>query len=648
MTRAVASPVHGCDPGGWGLDLVRDGIALADICYWCDGADPVTPFAVHELQRYVERLSGVRLRALPVAPPAMASSRGIVLASRAARLVRPPGDPGARATLPAEWLFSAQTLLGDSDGDSYVVQTVGDRAAALLSVSSRGLLYAAYEVLQRLGVRFYAPNFVAYEENAEHVPELATVRLGEYHVLEQPSFALRRKYVEEGWSHTPRELCRLVDWMAKVRLNVLVHPYDYFGEGLVRWDDVRDDVLPALSSRGVLLEVGGHGYESFLPPARHPEHYTASTPVFDLDDDAAVDAYAAKVVEYLCTRPEVAVFDAWPPDNGAWPPAAVERFGSVANAHSHITNAVVRAVARAGLEVRIEALSYLRHLEPPTIDHPLDRAVIVDLAPYDRSYAALIHDDHTPANVAYRELAKDWRGQTGGDLGLYEYYRKYSWHSLPIVMTDLISAEIPYYASLGFTGVGIYSEPDDWMPYELVHLLVARLSWDIGMDVPAWLTAYLTDRYVRAAPQLAGYLQEVELAGRALFDRPGGNYQSLAAVEAARRHFSKAARHLHDAATTETAPGPSFVIGRLLANAAYALADTDIDYYRLHDDAAGVRGALVRTRTLLESLRGCGVVLDSVWTRRRLDPAASREATRWLYASYRSAPAGRAPLVGSE
>ena len=44
----------------------------------------------------------------------------------------------------------------------------------------------------------------------------------------------------------------------------LVIPTDYQGHGRVKWDNWRDALTPELQKRGILIEVGGHGYQNFL------------------------------------------------------------------------------------------------------------------------------------------------------------------------------------------------------------------------------------------------------------------------------------------------------------------------------------------------------------------------------------------------
>jgi hypothetical protein len=218
-------------------------------------------------------------------------------------------------------------------------------------------------------------------------------------------------------------------------------------------------------------------------------------------------------------------------------------------------------------------------------------------------------------------------------MGAYEYYRKYSWHSLPVSLVGLVLEEVPAYRAAGLTGFGTYSEPDDWITYELIHLLVAELSWNVGLPGQAWLRNHLEKRYGAAAAGVSAYLDHVERAGRLLFDRADGNYGSIDVVRTVRDEYLAADKVLSGVVADEGST--AFLVGRLRENLAYAIADVEIDYHRLMADRPAEQAAARRTAALVEQLRGRGIVVDSVWTRRRLDPAADRASTRWLYDVYR-------------
>ncbi|MQB01655.1 MAG: DUF4838 domain-containing protein [Actinobacteria bacterium] len=497
-------------------------------------------------------------------------------------------------------------------------------------------------------MKFFAPDFDFYEGNAEHVPQRQTVSLAPLDITEEPSLTYRRKHVEEGWSHTSRNLPQLVDWMAKQRLNILVYPTDHFGRGGTVWADVREQLLPEIHKRDLLVEVGAHGFQTFLPPEDYPQYYppgtVAGSNVFEVDNDEAVQAYVDNVVAYLQENPEIDIFDAWPPDGAIWPPSATEEFGSIANAYAHVVSELGTAIRQELPGVRVEAIAYDTHIEPPDPEYMYHTETIIDFAPYDRSYTETIDGDTYPLNRYYVDLIERWRDAFDGDLAIYEYYRKYSFHSLPVVMPELIGYEAPYYRSLGISGLGTYSEPADWMTYELTHLILADASWNEDLDVEQYLTAYTSERYGAAAEDMRTYFALVERAGRAIFDRAPGNYSDMTVVSAARDGFL-AARAALDAGDSKV-PSEStegFLLRRLARNAEFAIADTEIRYYELTGESERAREAREATHVFVDAHRFDGIIVKDRWSMRSYQsgmtgnhgPGAGLVNTQWVWDMYR-------------
>ncbi|MFB6146387.1 MAG: DUF4838 domain-containing protein [Halobacteriaceae archaeon] len=624
----VSAPADGTRTGS--VTLVEDGSPTVTL--YRAGDAPVPVFAASEVQSYLESITG--------ATPSIESTGADAGPSEpvASALVAGPADE----TDVAGALEGLATRLSGRDPDAFAVVT-GDDHVALGGTTHRGTLYAAYALLERVGVRFFGPRFSVYDGHGERVPDRPTVAVPPVDAATAPDFRYRRKYVEEGYSHTEATLRQLVDWMAKTRHNVLVVPTDYENLGVVRYDDYREAVLPAVERRGLLVETGGHGFDSFLPPSvyreDHPEWFVDGYNVFDLTADAAVETYVDNVVAHLQRRPEVDVFDAWPPDGATWPPRVVDAFGSVAAAYAHVVDRLATRIEDAGLDVTVEAIAYTSHIEPPADGGAFDD-VLVDLAPFDRSYAVPI-DGPADANERYVDLIERWRETVDATVGVYEYYRKYSWHSLPVVLPDLIGQDLRVYESLGVDAVGTYSEPADWIPYELTHLLVAALAWDTGVDPGDYTTRYLRDRYGEAGDAVvdavATYLDCVAGAGRDLFDRFGGAYDDPDAVAAALDQFRDARAAVQSA--RDAAPGGG-AAGHLLdvldANAAFAVADTEISHHELAGETEAAALARQRTADLVRDHRFDGAVLESYWTVDRCTPLDVPEDAGWTRADYRA------------
>ncbi|MQB01445.1 MAG: DUF4838 domain-containing protein [Actinobacteria bacterium] len=645
VATSAAWSAHAADEPA--IALVRDGEPSAVIAWWGSESSPTPGFAASELQSYVERMSGARVRIVEghLTPGDQAATEsGMVIAT---------GGSAAKfrhnSAIPRDWVSPAAEKLTGKRTDAFVITTVDDDKLVLAGSNERGTLYAAYELLERLGVRFFAPRFDFYEGNAERVPRVATIGFDPLTVVEEASLRFRRKYVEDGYSHTVRNLPQLIDWMAKARLNVLVYPYDYNNHGVTKYDSSRDAILPELVKRGIVTEVGGHGFNSWLPAEKYPQYYISGYNVFDVTNEQALQTYIDNVVGYLEQRPEIQIFDAWPPDSARWSPTAVEKFGSISNAYAYVIRRLTETVKQKLPGVVIEALSYRPATEPPSPEYMYDKtANIVDIAPYDRSYKVPIYDPSAETNAYYNDLIKRWHNAYDGSIGIYEYYRKYSWHSLPCTMPNLIAQEIPYYQSIGGDGLGMFSEPGDWISYEVAHALVAAQSWNKGLDTREWSSTYLSDRYGAAQDDMATYLGKVESACRTIFITPGGDYSNPEAVSQALNDFKSASVAL--AAAADAVPDDSsarFVIDRLVGSAARAVADTEISAYELAGDTAKMADAKLRMADLTTAHTFDGVVVKNIFTLRRYVSGQTNEGARWVYGMYRRHDLGTEPPAGT-
>ncbi|MFB6217664.1 MAG: DUF4838 domain-containing protein [Halobacteriaceae archaeon] len=603
-------PTH--DP----VALVEGGEPAGRIA-WSSGDDsPVPAFAADELRDYVRAMTDTDL---PVGEVAVESDAASLVVA---------GDPDRAGDLADE----VDAAIADHPDDAFALRSTAGAVAAG-GTTHRGTLYAVYALLERVGVRFFAPDFAFYEGRHERVPERESVAFDPLDRVAAPDVQYRRKYVEEGISHTPETVAALADWMAKTH-NVLVCPTDYRSYGFTRWADFREALVPELERRGLLVEVGGHGFDSFLPPGEFPEWYGEAN-VFDISAAAAREQYVENVCAYLADHPEIDVFDAWPPDQATWPDAAVEAYGSVANAYAALVNDLVAGIEERDLEVTVEAIAYQSHLDVPDPEYMYDDSVIVDFAAIDRSYAAPIDDPGEAENADYLDTLAEWRAAFDGTMGLYEYYRKYSWHSLPVVLADLLADDIPGYVDVGLDAVGSYSEPADWLTYELTHLLVAALAWDTDLDGDGYVGRYVNERYGPAGGAVGSYLLHVEDAGRTLFDSFEGRLDDPDAVASALDSYERAQDVLADA--RETLPGDSdaaFLIDRLLGNLDYALADMELAAAELADDRTAEARARQRFEAAMLAERFAGTVLANRVAINRytdLDVPSSARFTKEVY-----------------
>lgn len=623
---------------------------------------PVAPFAVSELQAYVRKMTGAVLPtdavSLPAHRPASPVASAIIALSGAeAERYRAAGPEALATFLEEGTLHRVAAALADKRNDSYAIVSERERVV-LAGTNERSLLYAVYDLLERLQVKFFAPAFRFYREAAEFVPKIgSTLVVPALNVAEEADFAYRRKYVEEGCSHTVENLIQLIDWMAKKRLNCLVYPRDYENLGLVKWETWRERLIPELAKRGLIVEVGGHGYDSFLPEslkAEHPDWFhkddepiwnsgKTGPNVFRFRNREALDAYIGNVIAYLQAHPEIAVFDGWPPDSATWAAADIAAFGSIANAQAYIANELARSLAESLPRVKLEQISYVPATEPPDRRSMYSDSVIVDCALYDRSYSAPLRDGGGRANEHYVNVFRAWREQGfQGDFCILEYYSKYSWHSLPVLLPRLMADDMAYFREIGVNGIGIYSEPANWLVYELNHLFLADLSWNAGLAADDYVAKYARDRFGPYASTMKRYFDTVERIGRLLFDRPEGNLRSREAAQAAVDGYKDARTMLERA--LETSPGnapESFLVRRLMQNAEYAVAVTEIALFRALGRQEEEQRAKLATRRLVEAYCLEGIILKTTFSIRKYEDIprgrAGKLAVASIYDLYRDA-----------
>ncbi|MBP6964506.1 MAG: DUF4838 domain-containing protein, partial [Armatimonadetes bacterium] len=332
---------------------------------------PTEEFAAGELSRYLERMSGAQ----------------IPIVKRSSRLPDRAVIVGAQESLP-----EAAMLIADNSEESDGFAIALERGHLyIVGAWDRAALNGVYEFLRLLGCRWLAPRFDHYKGTAEIVPRKPTIvyEAEEDYLREASSFPIRKLYVEEGHSHNAENLVQLIEWMPKARYNTLVVPTDYQGGGRVMWDNWREELTPELQRRGIIIEVGGHGYQNFLNAEmeggtlfeEHPEWFGMNERgervksrgrVICTSNPDAVAYLTANLAKYLSERPEIRVFDFWPPDGASWCECEKCRaLGEPPDRQSGLISRVKAEVAKVRPDLRLETIAYHKTIAPPE-SFPMD------------------------------------------------------------------------------------------------------------------------------------------------------------------------------------------------------------------------------------------------------------------------------------
>ena len=518
---------------------------------------PAEKLAASELTRYVSRMSGIELNTVETSKP---PSGALVI-----------GRPRKSAVMSPD--------LGD---EGYSIALKGGRLY-IDGARGRSVLYAVYDLLERLGCHWLAPEFDYYEGQAEFVPKRRKLAISvERAVVERPAFKFRKLYVEEGRSHDLTNLPQLIEWMSKARYNTLVVPIDYQHAGRVKWDNWRSALTPELRRRDIQIEVGGHGYQNFLNAEmeggalfdRHPDWFGMDENgarrregkyVFCTSNEAAVEYLTKNVLNYLEQRPEIDIFDFWPPDGAKWCACPnCQQLGPPEDRQSRLTSQVVAAAGKRNLPARFECIAYHLALDPPS-NPPMEKSVLVDFCPISQCFEAPIYDPSSSANAGYAEALQAWKKTFKGDLSIYSYYRKYAWLSLPVIIPHYMQEDLRWYTKIGVAGISIYSEPGDWRTYELNHYTLARLAWNPQADVDKTISDFCIARYGKNAGAAKRVYQALEDTVRHGCSIPGTSLKDPSVLDGFARRLRKAGEPLKSSAAE------SELATRLLTSVEYAL-----------------------------------------------------------------------------
>lgn len=481
---------------------------------WIDGALPESMLAADELEAYLGRAGLLVAR----------SAEGHDLAGPCISFMR----------------SGATSRLGP---DGFMLRRHGG-TVTVMAEGRRGFLYGAYALLEDLGFRFWAPAFPIYRAlgiPTEFVPALSSLPVRKVRPrTERPRITVRGKTADAFKTHDKDSALALLDWMGKQRLNLLQ-------VRIGAWDAFRDELVPAAEARGVDLSVGEHGYEFFINEEVLQDHPTwrgvhpGGTPgkppvVFCTSQPDAVQYLVEHIVAYVHEHTELSAFAFWPPDTPYWCECdACKERGSIADRHAWLVNVLAGALRSSGSRVRVRCLAYMGFTDPPEHEH-LDPEVEVEFCPIARDYRTALHDPAdrptsfrawgVPAGRStlrnyetYFEPLKRWMSQHA-KVCVYEYYFKYGFRGLPMLMPRLIGCEIADQASRGIYGHATYCEQGTWPVYEVDHYLLARLLW--GRELEAELDDYLKGRFgVESAAEVGRWLILVEGAMRRLYTGHG-------------------------------------------------------------------------------------------------------------------------------
>ena len=505
-------------------------------------------FAALELQHYLRKMTG-RGDDFPIVGDKVLPGGALILVGG------PASNAVSRRLAPALGIEAARLARLGPEGYRIKSAVVGGRRVTIVAGGGRvGTLYGAYDLLFRLGCRWFAPG-----EAHEEVPRIADIP--DLDATESPDFLTRGFHAWEDRGDPDFLL-----WMARNRLNY--------------WC-IQQGNHPLVWKLGIRMSCGSHTAQAlFLGPKKpypydhprfrgdeakppdpypvsdlyqgdanndgrlsyfeaHPEWYALvngrripgirgeSGTNFCTSNPHATAEFVKNFVQALIDGPYrgADVVRLWTLDGGKWCQCrACKALGTPTDRNLLLVHRLAqeikkaRAAGRLNRPVIIRFLAYADVLQPPSRPLPPDFDYSMCSAtffPIVRCYVHNFDDPACPRNAHYYNQLRGWatdpKRHYRGQLCIGEYYNVSGYKCLPICFMHTMANDIPLYYKLGarhFHYMHVVTR--NWGNKALTNYQMARQLWDVETDCEALWRDFFARRYGPAATTMRRFYESLE------------------------------------------------------------------------------------------------------------------------------------------
>ncbi|MEI6605400.1 MAG: DUF4838 domain-containing protein [Verrucomicrobiota bacterium] len=465
------------------LELARRGQPAAYTIVRPAKASPSQVFAAEELQKFTEKMTGVKLPILTDDVPL--PERAILLGTtqHTAALLGEPADLAA---------------LGD---DGFRLKS---RPPHLLIVGGpvRGTLYGVYEILERCGgCRWYSSWHSV-------IPRLDAWTIPALDEIQRPAFAMREPY-----------------W------------FDMFDGDLAARNKVNGASMRLEEKQGGKLRFGTgcmvHTFHILVPPdeffATHPEYFSEiggkrvkNSSQLCLTNPEVLKIVTSRILQRIRLDPAAKLFSVSQNDclNFCTCAACKEidtREGSHAGTMISFVNQVAEAVEREFPNVWIETLAYNETRTPPKTVHPRHN-VVVRLCSIECEFSKPFDHSTAGQNRKFVEEMNRWSAMTD-KLHIWDYTTDFRDYLGPFPNVLALQGNARFFRDHHVVGVfeeGAYQgRHGDFA--ELKAWLLAKWLWNPELPAESLLNDFFAGYYGPAAPLVRQYFDSLH----AFYQKPG-------------------------------------------------------------------------------------------------------------------------------
>jgi len=356
---------------------------------------------------------------------------------------------------------------GDEENDEFSI-TVEEGNLLISGSNKRSLLYGVYKFLdQYIGYKWVNPE---YQYNPVEAHEIINICSKNY----KPDFPKRGLVLEN--SESLEYIVRIIDWMAKNNYNSIFFTYHL-------WERYKQVLRGEIEKRGLMLTLGGHNIDLFLPAGRYfsgnPEWFSLyngermdTQPCFS--SEAGTDTIIGNILEYCKSEVVIDTICIWPNDNLYTCKCGQCAKSGFINTYIKFLDKLKKRAAKAGMKISIQHIAYNAQLEWDMLDTiPENNDLDTLLACWGRDYTYDLAHPSNEYDIRFKNVVQNWtsacNNSFGTRLSMFEYYGDY-WMLTALFppLTNTILKDVDFFKKTGVYEITCLIVPF-YLPEKIIH-----------------------------------------------------------------------------------------------------------------------------------------------------------------------------------
>lgn len=396
----------------------------------------------------------------------------------------------------------------DRDGtrEAFILRTKGKNIVVIGNEDSpyQGTYYAACELLERLGVRWFFPG-----EFGLVVPAMTTVEIPDLKVEQRPSFNIRNIWMS-GWADRTPDF---EPWFTRIKGSHRDY-YSFPGDGTIH------RLAPPAKYAEQFPDIYVLGPDGKRHALGFKNEGTEMT-MLSLINPKTLEIATKEITDYFRANPTATSFGFSAPDADVMdhdPASATANHAfrldsglrdSISDSYFNFVNNLCYEVNKEFPNHQLVTLAYANRVAPPEgLDRPWNRNIVIFLA---QLRVCTIHpiDSETCLFAGRQRRTIEAWARLGSPMVIYDYDPHADLLRMPFWNIHAIRTYLPYYKKHGVVGFTTEGH-NSFLRTGMNYYIRAKLMWDTTADVDAILEDFYTKFFGPAADPMQKFIEDIE------------------------------------------------------------------------------------------------------------------------------------------